>query len=557
MVGTPYPSVSAARLVNRCRGRRGEREAAAAESRHRLYDQECYFLIFRRWLGVITLLRMTTVDASTQLLKHVEAPYADALRSLARIDWQRLHVPAHQGREGNAPGVAALLGAGVLSLDFPMSVASVDQQSWRIAEPGRPTPLGRAQGLAAEAWGARRAWFLTNGASGGNHIATTVARALGVEVVVQRSVHSSVVDGIAHVGLVPHFVQGAVDSGLGAAHGVTAAQIDQALREHPDAAAVFVVSPSYFGAVADIEDIQDRPRARCAAHRRRGVGCPFRAAPRAPGERRPSGRRPRDLEYAQGAGSLTQSAMLHLGHSDHAQRIEQLVDRVVRSYQSTSCSPLLLASLDETRRHLVVDGARAIGAALASAEAIRSGIRASARFRDATGDIAASPGTAGFDPFKIAIDLRGAGISGQQAQHRLITDHRIYTELATPATLLLLVGATSPTDPKRFLKALDDLPFLGTARENAVRLPSPGDRVMGVQEAFFADTAVVPFAEAAGRVSADSLAAYPPGIPNVLPGEVLTAEVIDYLRTMAAAPSGFVRGAYDPLLDRFRVVARP
>lgn len=515
-------------------------------------------MIFRRWLGVITLLRMTTVDASTQLLKHVEAPYADALRSLARIDWQRLHVPAHQGREGNAPGVAALLGAGVLSLDFPMSVASVDQQSWRIAEPGRPTPLGRAQGLAAEAWGARRAWFLTNGASGGNHIATTVARALGVEVVVQRSVHSSVVDGIAHVGLVPHFVQGAVDSGLGAAHGVTAAQIDQALREHPDAAAVFVVSPSYFGAVADIEGISRTAHAH-------GVplivdeawGAHFGLHPELPVN---AVRLGADLVISsthKGAGSLTQSAMLHLGHSDHAQRIEQLVDRVVRSYQSTSCSPLLLASLDETRRHLVVDGARAIGAALASAEAIRSGIRASARFRDATGDIAASPGTAGFDPFKIAIDLRGAGISGQQAQHRLITDHRIYTELATPATLLLLVGATSPTDPKRFLKALDDLPFLGTARENAVRLPSPGDRVMGVQEAFFADTAVVPFAEAAGRVSADSLAAYPPGIPNVLPGEVLTAEVIDYLRTMAAAPSGFVRGAYDPLLDRFRVVARP
>ncbi|MFB7843919.1 aminotransferase class I/II-fold pyridoxal phosphate-dependent enzyme [Microbacterium sp. NPDC056052] len=484
-----------------------------------------------------------------------ETPYADALRGLAAHDWQRLHVPAHQGRAENAPGLTRIVGPEALSIDFPMLFSGVDQETWRLVTPGRRAPLMRAQELAAAAWGARRTWFLTNGASGGNHIATTVARGLGAELVVQRSVHSSVIDGLAHASLTPHFVAGAVDTGLGSSHGVTAAQIETALTAHPASSAVYIVSPSYFGAVADVAAIAE------VAHRH-GVplivdeawGSHFGMHPRLPLN---AARLGADLVISsthKGAGSLTQSAMLHLGHGPFAESIEDLVDRVVRSYQSTSSSALLLASLDEARHHLVTRPAM-IDRALDSAEEIRMRVRDDRRFRDATPDILASAGTVANDPFKIVIDTRGAGITGHDAQHRLLRDHRVYCELATPAALLLLVGAASPVDVGRFWSALQALPAAEIDPARPVALPAGCDRAMGLAEAFFHPVETVPYADAIGRVSADSLAAYPPGVPNVLPGEILSEEVIAFLRATAAAPSGYVRGAFDPALDRFRVVA--
>ncbi|WP_449283715.1 aminotransferase class I/II-fold pyridoxal phosphate-dependent enzyme [Leucobacter sp.] len=488
--------------------------------------------------------------------RQFESPYADALRSLAEHDWQRLHVPAHQGRADHAPGVARLVGGEALGIDFPMLFSGVDQVTWQLFSPGRATPLMRAQELAAEAWGASRVWFLTNGSSGGNHIATTVARGLGPELVVQRSVHSSVIDGLTRVGLSPHFVHGAIDAGLGSSHGVTAAQVEAALAEHPASTAVYIVSPSYFGAIADIEAIAGVAHAHgvplivdeaWGSHLGLHADLPANAV-----------RLGADLVVSsphKGTGSLTQSAVLQLGHGEHAARIETLVDRVVRSYQSTSSSALLLASIDEARR-FIVTRPDVVERALLSAQEIRGLLDEDHRFRDATPDLLASPDVVAVDPFKIAIDTRGAGITGDAAQHLLIRDHRIYCELSTPSALLLLVGATSPVDVERFWEALTSLPRIDGEPGRPTALPAACSRAMGLDEAFFAPVEAVPYDRAAGRVSADSLAAYPPGVPNVLPGEILSEEVVSFLRGIAASPTGYVRGAMDAALRTFRVVAR-
>lgn len=485
-----------------------------------------------------------------------EAPYADALRSLAKHDWQRLHVPAHQSRPEHAPGVANLVGEEAMKIDFPMLFSGVDQVGWRLITPGCVTPIMRAEALAAEAWGASRTWFLTNGSSGGNHIATTVVRGLGPELVVQRSVHSSVIDGITRLGLIPNFVHGAVDLGLGALHGVTADQVERALTANPQSAAVYIVSPSYFGAVADIEAIAEATHAH-------GVplivdeawGSHFGMHPSLPVNAVRLGADLVITSVHKGSGALTQSAVLHLGHGEHAKRIETLVDRVVRSYQSTSSSALLLASIDEARR-FIVTRPDIVEQALESANEIRSLLREHRRFRDATPDILASPDVVAIDPFKVAIDTRSAGITGSEAQHLLIRDHRIYCELSTPSALLLLIGATSPADVMRFWGALQTLPVTDVESERPIALPAQCETAMTPDAAFFAPFESVPYDQAVGRVSADSLAAYPPGVPNVLPGEILSAEVIDFLRRTAALPSGYVRGAADPELATFRVVAQ-
>lgn len=175
--------------------------------------------------------------------------------------------------------------------------------------------------------------------------------------------------------------------------------------------------------------------------------------------------------------------------------------------------------------------------------------------RRAEADILAMRDAIDFDPFKVVIDTRGAGITGSDAHYLLLRDHRIYCELATESALVLLLGATSTPDVDRFWTSLQALPKADVEPDRPLSLPSNCERAMGLAEAFYSNTEIVAAVDAIGRVSADALAAYPPGVPNVLPGEVLSAEVVSFLRATAAAPSGYVRGACDPALEQFRVVA--
>lgn len=482
----------------------------------------------------------------------LSAPYADALRSRAGQDWLRLNVPGHAaGTTRDSPLVRAF-GAVIPRLDFPPLLDGIDL--------GVDTPMDQALALAARAWGARRTWFLTNGASQGNQIASLVAPTLGRTLVVQRSVHSSVIDGLVLSGLKAAFVRPSVDAEQGIAHGVTAEHVAEELARHPDAAAVYVVSPSYFGAVADIQALAE------VAHAA-GVplfvdeawGSHFGFHPDLPGGALSQGADLVTSSTHKLAGSLTQSAMLHLGHGPFADRLEPLVDRAFRLVQSTSASSLLMASLDLARMTLAT-GRDAIGASVQAADKIRGLIRSLGRFAVVSDGFQRFPDIVAADPLRIAVDTRAGGIPGHEARDRLARDHRIMVEVATDSAVVAVVGAGSDPDPDRFVEALHTLPCVrGSGGDEPLRLslPLPGPTRLTARDAFMSPTRLVPAAEAAGLISADTLAAYPPGIPNVLPGEVITAETVRFLQCTAAAPGGHVRGAADPGVTRLRVVDRP
>ncbi|MFE0582667.1 aminotransferase class I/II-fold pyridoxal phosphate-dependent enzyme [Streptomyces sp. NPDC058874] len=478
----------------------------------------------------------------------LSAPYAEALLRHAGQDWLRLNVPGHAAAPDS--GLAGFLGRAITELDFPPLLDGIDL--------GPDTPLDRALGLAAEAWGARRTWFLTNGASQGNQIASMVVPALGRTLVVQRSVHSSVIDGLVLSGMDAVFVQPSVDPEQGIAHGVTAADVAAALERTPDAAAVYIVSPSYFGAVADVRAIADTAHAA-------GVplivdeawGSHFGFHPALPARALSLGADLATSSTHKLAGSLTQSAMLHLAEGPFADLLEPLVDRAFRLVQSTSASALLTASLDLARRSLVTGGAATDGSVTA-ADAVRGAVRALGRFTVVSDGFHAFRDIVGADPLRIAIDTRAGGITGHEARRRLFRDHRIMVEVATGAAVVAVIGAGSAPDTDRFVEALHSLPapLTGPAGHGGMpRLPEPGATRLTAREAFLSPARVVTAQEAVGRISADTLAAYPPGIPNVLPGEVITAGAVRFLQRTAAAPNGHVRGALDPGVTRLRVVA--
>ena len=174
------------------------------------------------------------------------APYLDALVAHAFRGTGRFHVPGHKGGPGADPALRFALGDRALAVDIPQDIEGIDLGP-------SPTPYERAEALAAAAYGAERTWFLTNGATQGNHALCLALASMGRRVVAQRNSHASLVDGLVLSGGMPSFVAPEYDAELGMAHGVTPDSLRVALERTPDAQAVFIVSPTYYGMCADVE----------------------------------------------------------------------------------------------------------------------------------------------------------------------------------------------------------------------------------------------------------------------------------------------------------------
>lgn len=476
-----------------------------------------------------------------------EAPYADALSAFAAQGRSRFTTPGHQADPDAQPPLAAWLGRRALELDVQPTVLGVDQ--------GPDNALDRSLELAARAWGSRRTWFLTNGSSQGNLTACLALAGLGGPIVAQRSVHSSVIDGLMLSGLVAEFVSPNVDHALGIAHGVTADALDAALTATPGAVAAYVVTPSYFGACADVAALAEVAHAHGAAlvvDEAWGAHLGFHAALPTNAVRLGA-----DLVIAslhKLGGSLGQTALLHLGHSEHAAALEPLVVRAHRSLQSTSESALLLASLDLARHQLAAHGQESIGRSLDAVARLRARVASDGRFQDATPFITEFPDVVDHDPLHVVIETRSGGITGHEARALLFADHGQHVEMSTDDVIVAIVGAGVVHDMDAFADALMTLPSYDTARHHHIELPDPGPRRMTVRDAWFSPAETVSAAAAVGRVSADSVAAYPPGIPNLVPGEEITAATLEFLRETAASPKGWIRGALTDDMSLVRVV---
>ena len=255
-------------------------------------------------------------------------------------------------------------------------------------------------------------------------------------------------------------------------------------------------------------------------------------------------------------GSLTQSAIVHVAGDlieDH------LVDRAVTLTESTSPNSLLCASLDAARRLAVTRGRELLDETIEALEAARAAIRELPGLDVLDDSIAGRPGVHGYDPLRLAIDVRGTGATGHELAAVVAEDDIIF-ELFGENVVVAVFGMAEDVGPQveRLVAALahavDRLGVPGGREHESFAPPPPwGELAMTPREAFLGPQEAVPFAKAAGRIAAESLAAYPPGVPNVLPGERLTEPTIEYVqRTMEHG--GMLRGAVDRKLRTIRVV---
>jgi lysine decarboxylase len=479
-------------------------------------------------------------------------PYLDALLAYAGRKPGRFHIPGHKGGPGADPALRTLAGEAGLAHDIPALIEGVDVGP-------HPTPFEQAQALAAGAWGARRSWFLINGASQGNHASCLALAHSGERLVVQRNVHSSVIDGLVLGGLRPAFVSPEIDPELGVAHCLTPGALDGALSATPDAVGVITVSPTYFGACADIRGLAE------VAHAHdvplvvdEAWGAHLRFHPDLPEDAIAGGA---DLVISSThkiVGSLTQAAMLHLGAGELLD--EHVVDRCVSLVESTSPNALLSGSLDAARRQAAVHGTELLSETIAALEQTRAEIREIPGLDVLDERLAGRPGVAGWDPLRLSVDVRGTGVTGYRLARMARELDDINFELFSDNVAVAVFGMGEPAGDQgeRLVRALrhtvDELGASPPDEHPEFAPPPPwGPLEMTPREAFLGPQDVVPFDQAEGRIAAESLAAYPPGVPNVLPGERLTRETLDFI-TGSVGHGGYVRGPTDRELRTLRVV---
>jgi arginine/lysine/ornithine decarboxylase len=466
------------------------------------------------------------------------------------VDRAWFHTPGHIKGRGAHRWLQEAFGMDVLRLDICPGLDELDG--------GPRSALAAAQVLAADAYGADRSFFLVNGSTAGNQIMLMATCHPGDVVLTSRNTHKSIVGGLVVSGARPVYIRPELDPESHIAHGVTPAQVEEGLAAHPEARAVLIVSPTYYGACSDVHGITE------VAHRH-GVpllvdeawGAHFPFHPALPPHALSVGADMVVTGVHKLLGSLLQSSMVHVrGRLVDAER----VDVVAGMVQSTSASALMRASLDVARMQMATEGEDLLSEVIALAEDAREVLCSHPRLSCLGKDLVGHHGVVAVDPTRLVVNVTGTGRTGYEVDHLLDDEYAVAVELSDFANVLadVTIGHRRE-DLARFTDALrliaDDphrepLSRMGFVEEALRVLP---EQVLSPMEAFHAPQERVPLADSVGRVSAEMAATYPPGIPVLVPGERLNPALVAHLAAQVTA-GGRIVGPADPRLATIQVV---
>lgn len=479
-----------------------------------------------------------------------EAPFFDALARFAEGDDVMFSTPGHKRGVGvDAPG-RELFGA-ALGIDVPHG-GGVDTPHFSLG------PLREAERLAAAAHGADDARFLVNGSTAGNLAMLLAACSDGDEIIITRMLHKSLLAGLVFSGARPVYVKPEMHPDHNLPLDTPPAAVAAALESHPQARAVVLVSPSYVGVTSDLREIA------AICHRAdvpllvdEAWGPHLHFHPDLPDSAMAAGADASVSSDHKMLAALTQGSTLYLrrGLLD-IERAHTIVDMVL----TTSPSVLIFASLDASRRQMALHGQELLTRTVELAGRVREAIAETDGLYAVGPEILADRPGAGFDPTRVMLDVHGLGITGYDAERFLREEHGVRVEMSDLLSVLFLI--TIGDDERSIarliagIRALPDCraePPLAALQRSTGELLFAGEPELTPREAFAAEVEIVAPAAAAGRISAESITPYPPGIPIVTPGERIRPEVIDYLREGFAAGM-YVSGLADPSFATLRVV---
>lgn len=348
-----------------------------------------------------------------------------------------------------------------------------------------------------------------------------------------RNVHKSVMSAIIFSGAVPVFIHPVIDERLGISHGITTDAVSKALSQNPDAKALLVINPTYFGISANLKkivEIAHSYRVPVLVDEAHGVHIHFHEE--LPLSAMQAGADMAATSVHKLGGSMTQSSILNVreGLVSHKR-----VQSVLSMLTTTSTSYLLLASLDVARKQLATRGRELLDKTIKLAQSLRKQINEIDHLYCVGEEILGTKATFDYDPTKLTISVKELGISGYEAEKWLRENYNIEVELSDLYNILCLVTpGDTEKEGKILVEALKELSKNNTKNqkkeERPVLLPEIPVLALSPRDAFYAETELVPFDESEGRIIAEFIMVYPPGIPIFIPGEIVTMENLHYIK---------------------------
>lgn len=481
------------------------------------------------------------------MLNHQEkTPIFDAVKKYVSDNTIPFHVPGHKQGRG-IPEFCEFVGKNTLSIDLTC-LPDTDN----ICNP--KGVIKEAEELAAEAFGADKAFFLVNGTTNGIQAMIMAVCKPGDKIILPRNAHKSAFGGLIVSGAIPIYVRPEMDLEYGISTGVSVETLREALEQHPDAKGVFIINPNYYGTASNLVEIVK------LAH---SYGVPVLVDEAHGGHLHLSEKLPLSAMEA-GAdiaassthkliGSMTQSSMLLMKSKLIS---PQRVKAVLNITQTTSPSYVLLSSLDVARKQIALNGKELIN------KTIELALWAREEMRNIQGIKLFDPGekTPGcekYDITKLTINVQGLGLSGYDMERILRKKYRIQVELADLYNVIFLLTLADDKNTVQYLINSCKEIAEGRQLENIVKFAPPWPAIPPVsvtpRDAMYSDTRKVPLAEAIGEVSAEMIMAYPPGIPLVCPGEYISKETVDYVQVLKSENAD-LQGTEDPRIDYIRVL---
>lgn len=473
------------------------------------------------------------------------APIYEALEEFEKKRVVPFDVPGHKRGRGN-PELASLLGEKCVRMDVN-SMKPLDNLCHPVSV------IREAEELAAEAFHAAHAFLMVGGTTSAVQAMVLSVAKRGDKIILPRNVHRSVMGAMVLCGAVPVYVDPACDESLGIPLGMRVEDVQRAIRENPDAKAVLVNNPTYYGICSDIRTITKIAHENgmlCLADEAHGTHFYFHDS--LPVSAMEAGADLAAVSMHKSGGSLTQSSLLLAGKNVS----EGYVRQIINLTQTTSGSYLLLSSLDISRRNLALRGEAAFERVIKLAEYARNEINAIGGYRAFGRELVNGDSVYDFDVTKLSVHTLDIGLAGIEVYDLLRDEYDIQIEFGDLGNILAYLSiGDRPREIERLVGALAEIrrryskSKAGMMQQEYIE----PQVVVSPQDAFYAEKEMLPLDETDGRICSEFVMCYPPGIPILAPGERITTEILKYIK-YAKEKGCSMTGPEDPDIEHLNVL---
>lgn len=478
-------------------------------------------------------------------LEQGKAPIYEALQKYKSMRVVPFDVPGHKQGRGN-PELTEFLGSKCLSVDVN-SMKPLDNLVHPVSV------IKEAEELAADAFGSKHAFFMVNGTTSAVQAMIMSVCKQGDKIIMPRNVHRSAINALIISGAIPVYVNPGVDKKLGISLGMPRDEVQKAIDENPDAKAILVNNPTYYGICSDLKTITE------LAHRHNmyvlvdeAHGTHFYFGENMPVNAMAAGADMAAVSMHKTGGSLTQSSFLIINDRMSVGHVRQTINLT----QTTSGSYLLLSSLDISRRNLALKGKQIFEKVSLLANYAREEVNKIGGYYAFSKELINGDSVFDFDPTKLSIYTREIGLAGIEVYDILRDDYGIQIEFGDIGNILAIISVGDRALAlERLVSSLSEIKRLYTKDKTGMldhEYINP-EVVMAPQQAFYSEQRSVAIQDSKGYVSGEFVMAYPPGIPILAPGERITQEIMDYI-TYAKAKGSSLTGTEDMSIENIRVV---